>query len=443
MDYSTRRQFLRAGGVALAALAGCSGTDSSPGQQTDGTPGQQTASPTSDPSLETLELGSQLVADGFTAPVDVVPSSGRYFVVDQPGRVYAVDAESGETTTAADLTDRVVDVGGYDERGLLGMAVHPSSDDGWAFLRYSAPRRDGTPDNYSHTFVLSEFSLSGGTIDPDSERTLLEIPEPQSNHNAGAVGFGPDGYLYVAVGDGGGANDQGRGHVADWYDAVDGGNGQDVTENLLGSILRLDVDRTGEDRPYGIPADNPLVGKSGLDEQFAWGFRNPWRFSFGPDGRFFVADVGQSRWEEVSIVESGGNYGWNVREGANCFRVDDCPTETPDGTTLTDPIVQYPHDGGAVSGISVIGGYLYAGEAIPTLRDRYVFADWQAGGDLFVATDTGGERWSVTTVPVVGDGFGSNVLSFGRTSSGELLVCTTNRQGIGGSSGAVHRLRTA
>jgi glucose/arabinose dehydrogenase len=211
-----------------------------------------------------------------------------------------------------------------------------------------------------------------------------------------------------------------------------------VTENLLGSILRIDVG-TGGDSPYAIPEDNPLVGGDGLDEQYAWGFRNPWRFSFGPDGRLFVADVGQNEYEEVNVVERGGNYGWNVREATHCFGADDCPTETPDGDPLIDPIIEYPHEGREVSGISVIGGYLYDGTDVPALRGRYVFADWRADGQLFVAREREDDLWSVTAVPVTGD-IGSNVLSFGRTTDGELLVCTTDAGGVSGNSGAVHRI---
>ena len=428
MDTPTRRRFIQAGGLALSALAGCSNPTSS-------------STPQSDSSVD---LGAELVAEGFASPVDVsVPQAGEYYIVDQAGQVSRLSDADSEPQLAIDLTDRMVDVSGYDERGLLGMAVHPEYDgSGRVYLRYSAPGRSGTPPNYSHTFVLSEFELSGGRIDPASERTVLEIPEPQSNHNAGAIAFGPEGYLYVGVGDGGGGNDQGRGHVADWYDRVNGGNGQDITENLLGSILRIDVDSQSEDRPYGVPESNPLVGTSGLAEQYAWGFRNPWRFSFGPDGRFFVADVGQSRYEEVNVVERGGNYGWNVREGKACFQADSCPDETPDGEPLRDPIVQYPHDGDGVTGISVIGGYLYNGEAVPALRGRYVFADWRANGELFVGTEESG-TWTVSTVPITEGTIRSNVLSFGETPAGELLLCTTDSAGVGGDSGAVHRLRQA
>jgi len=421
MHTPTRRRFLAATGLSVASLAGCTSSESSPG------------TPTGTPSG--LRLTGDELLSGVPSPVDVaVPRPDEYFVADQTGTVSALDGADASPTTAVDLTDRMVAPGG--ERGLLGLAVHPDYDgSGRVYLRYSAPLRERMPSNYSHTFVLSEFELSDGRIDPDSERILLEIAEPQPNHNAGAVAFGPDGYLYVAVGDGGGGNDQGRGHVDDWYDAVAGGNGQDVTENLLGSVLRIDVDGGSSRRPYGIPDDNPLVGREGLEEQYAWGFRNPWRFSFGPDGRLFVADVGQSSYEEVNVVEAGGNYGWNVREGEPCFRAEECPSTGPDGEPLRDPVIQYPHDGDGITGISVIGGYLYDGQAIPALQGRYVFADYLAEGQLFVATE-GDDGWSTTALPI--SDVESNVLAFGETPAGELLVCST-----GGSGGAVHRVRTA
>ncbi|MFC7020958.1 MULTISPECIES: PQQ-dependent sugar dehydrogenase [Haloarcula] len=441
-----RRQFLRAGLLGLGGLAGCVGpggpasSRTEPADDTGPSPPSPDESP--DQSLASLELTGDPVADGFTAPVDVLaPRPDEYFVADQAGVVTRIGPE-GESRPVLDVRDRMVSVSGYDERGLLGLALHPDYDgDGRLFVRYSAPRRPGTPENFSHTFVLAEFAVRDGSVDEGSERTVLEIPQPQSNHNAGAVTFGPDGYLYVAVGDGGAGGDRGRGHVDDWYDAVEGGNGQDVTENLLGSILRLDVDDAPSGEPYGIPDDNPLAGESGLDEHYAWGFRNPWRFSFGPDGRFFVADVGQSEFEEVNLVERGGNYGWNVREATHCFDASDCPTETADGRPLADPIIEYPHGGSDVSGVSVIGGYLYDGASIPALDGRYVFADWRANGRLFVASERDRDRWPVRAVPIVGEDVGQNVLAFGRTTAGELLACTTERGGVSGESGVVHQIR--
>jgi len=435
----TRRGALASGLVALGALAGCSSDGGGPGTSTP-IPGQETTSPDAGDG-EVSIAGSEL-ASGFTSPVGVEsPGDGRHYVVDQPGRIEVVADGEVREQPFLDLTTRTVDVSGYSERGVLGLAFHPDyADNGRMFVRYSAPSREGTPDAYSHTFVLAEFSAdpARATAHLDSERTILEIPQPQGNHNAGAVVIGPDGYLYVATGDGGAANDQGRGHAADWYDAVDGGNGQDLRQNLLGSILRIDVDETEDGRPYAIPDDNPLVGEPGLAEQYAWGFRNPWRMSFGPKGRLFVADVGQNRYEEINVVEAGGNYGWNVREGRHCFQSDQCPAETPEGDPLIDPIIEYPHQGDGITGLTVIGGYLYDGAAIDSLRGRYVFADWLAGGEVFVAEE-GADGCDTRSVPVQ-DEFGTNVLSFGQDDDGELLVCTTEEQGVTGETGAVYRL---
>jgi len=397
-----------------------------------------TPSPTDVPPGD-RELGADLLAEGFPAPLGVeVPQPGRYFVADQRGRVYLVTA-NGNQRTYLDIEDRLTSSPGGEE-GLLGLAFHPEFDDtGRFYVRYSADRRPGTPENYSHTFVLAEFTAdpTADSADPSTERTVLEIPEPQTNHNSGAIAFGPEGYLYVGVGDGGAANDQGRGHVEDWYGRVRGGNGQDVTENLLGSILRIDVDERGgseagddgEEGAYGIPEDNPLVGEAGLDEHYAWGMRNPWRLSFGPEGRLFVADVGQNAWEEVSIVRKGGNYGWNVYEGTHCFQQDECPAVTPDGERLQAPIIEYGHGGGAVSGVAVIGGYLYDGDALPAFRGEYVFADWRANGQLFVAPETQTGLWPTSAVPVRNEDFGPQVMAFGRDTDGELLVCTVGETG--------------
>jgi len=428
-----RRRFLRRTvGVLLAGLAGC-GSDG----RDERTATPRTATPT--PSVDRPGVGVVTVADGFTAPTDVAMPAGvdRTFVADQPGQVYAVDRPD---TPFLDLSDRIVALqSGPDERGLLGLAPHPDfAANGRLFVRYSAPLRSSAPGGYSHTFVLSEVTVdpSAESASPDRERILLEIDQPQPNHNAGSLAFGTDGTLFVGIGDGGGSGDVGRGHAEDWYERIRGGNGQNLTENLLGSILRLDV--SGD--PYAVPDDNPLVGETGRDEQFAWGLRNPWRMSFGPEGRLFAADVGQNEFEEVDIIEKGGNYGWNVREGTHCFGADSCPDETPDGDPLIQPIIEYPHGGSEVSGISVTGGYLYDGEAIPELAGTYVFGDWRSQGELFVARERSGGLWPVTAIPV--EGIGPFVPAFGRDSEGELLVCTSEDGGIDGSSGAVYRLES-
>lgn len=469
----TRRDVLAWGVTALGVgIAGCTDgseteTRSTTGagtttttEQATATTERTTATTTADPTASTPSdddsgvpdiVGMELVADGFTSPLGVEFVDGSTLLVaDQAGVVRVVDAGEPREEPLVDVRDRMVELSGYEERGLLGIALHPGyPDDSRLFVRYSAPPRNGTPDSFPHTFVLSSFAVDPDALvaDPDSERTILEIPEPRGNHNAGAIVFGPDDLLYVATGDGGGANDTGTGHVDDWYDANAGGNGQDVTENLLGSVLRLDVTDTG-DEPYAVPDDNPLVDREGLDEHFAWGFRNPWGMSFH-DGDLYVADVGQNRFEEIDHVQRGGNYGWNVREGRHCFSTDSpsdppdsCPTETPDGQPLIDPVIEYSHTGDGVSGVAVVGGYVYAGEAIPGLADRYVFADWRADGRLFVGTPGDEKPWQTDVLPVE-DEFGSMVLGFGRDPSGELYVCTTEQAQVSGSTGAVYRITPA
>jgi glucose/arabinose dehydrogenase len=401
-------------------------------------------------------IGLETIADGFEQPIDfaVAPGSDRRFVLERTGQMYTVESNA-QGEPFLDISDRMTPVEG--EQGLLGLAFHPDfRENGRFYLRYSAPPTDDTPKPYSHTAVLAEFratdDLSAGR--PGTERRLLEVPEPQSNHNAGAVAFGPDGYLYVPFGDGGAANDMGTGHAEDWYGALAGGNGQDVTENFLGSMLRIDVDSRDGDKPYGIPDDNPLVGTSGLPEHYAWGFRNPWRMGFS-NGNLYVADVGQNRYEEVNIVERGENYGWNVREGTHCFspegNIDACPTATPTdvrgGEALVDPIIEYPHSrNDQPIGSSVIGGYVYEG-SVEALDGRYVFGDYsiRAGkpqGSLFAATPAEQGLWSFEKLRVAGAGNGelnAHLIAIGRDNTGDLYALTAG----GDLGGGVHRLVAA
>ncbi|WP_256299723.1 PQQ-dependent sugar dehydrogenase [Haloarchaeobius salinus] len=365
------------------------------------------------------------IAEGMTAPTDyAVPDDGsdRQFVTDQAGEVWVVTSDGRQETPFLDVSDRIVELGefagsyadptqAYEERGLLGIDFHPDvANNGLFYLHYSAPPNDDTPDGWSHVEVVSEFSMSDDmeSADPDSERTLLEIQKPQYNHDAGPMAFGPDGYLYVPMGDGGGADDDMDGHVEDWYDRNAGGNGQDITENLLGSVLRIDVDTEGEDRPYGIPDDNPFVDTDALPEIYAYGLRNPFGISFDSQGNQFVADAGQNLFEEANIIEAGGNYGWNVKEGTHCFSTEspgdpaaitDCPSNAPDeaphdGRPLIDPVVEFPHTyQGESVGITIIGGHRYEAGDVPELQGKYVFGAWtsdparnQPDGRIFAAT---------------------------------------------------------
>jgi glucose/arabinose dehydrogenase len=417
-----------------------------------------------------LMVGLELVTEGLTSPVGLLPApddSGRLYILDQVGVVYII-GEDGEMMADPflDVRDRMVEIDpGYDERGLLGLAFHPDySENGRLFVYYSAPLREGAPADWNHTARISEFAVSADNpdlVDLDSEQILLEVDKPQMNHNGGTILFGPDGYLYIAIGDGGGANDNDVGHVEDWYDVNEGGNGQDVATNLMGSILRIDVDGEPADGlAYAIPADNPFMDVEGAAEVWAIGFRNPYRMSFdmAGDNQLFVGDAGQDRWEEVSIVEGGGNYGWNVKEGTHCFSTADpsadlpeCPSEDADGRPLEDPIIEYLN-GNAEGGIGlvVIGGYVYRGSALADWEGNYIFGNWSTSfeapnGALFVATPAAneGELWQMQELAIAaneGGQLGSYLLALGQDADGEVYILTTNNAGPSGTTGRVYRL---
>ncbi len=417
----------------------------------------------SEPLPEQIALVT--VAEGFTSPLALVfppDGSGRMFVVDQIGVVHVIDS-AGQVleTPFLDLRSRMVEIGidfggglVFDERGLLGLAFHPQyAANGRLFVVYNAPPGDDLPDSFDSESRLAEFRVradDANQADADSERILLRIGKPQFNHNGGQIEFGPDGLLYWSVGDGGAANDVGDGHTPGV------GNAQDLSV-LLGKILRLDVDG-GE--PYAIPPDNPFVGDAvARPEIYAYGLRNPWRFSFDTHRgrtRLFVADVGQNLFEEINLVQRGGNYGWNIREAAHCFDPNNadsppatCPQTGARGEPLIDPIIEYPQtaDDGTPVGIAVIGGYVYRGEALPGLSGAYVFGDWStsfaaADGTIFVATESAG-AWTRSELTIAGrpDGrLGRFVLGFGRDTEGELYVLTTENVGPFGATGRVERI---
>jgi glucose/arabinose dehydrogenase len=414
-----------------------------------------------------IDVGVEMIADGLTSPVALVPipdGSGRLAVVDQVGLVRLLMPDGTlRAEPFLDVRDRMVALNPFfDERGLLGLAFHPEyGENGRFFVYYSAPLREGGPAGFNHTSHISEFGVSAdpNLADPTSERILLQVDEPQFNHNAGALAFGLDGFLHIALGDGGGANDVGLGHVEDWYADNGGGNGQDVEQNLLGSILRIDVD-SGD--PYGIPPDNPFVGRDGLDEIWAYGFRNPWRMSFDmATGRLFAGDAGQARWEEVSVVEKGGNYGWNVKEGTHCFDAENntesppsCPDEVgsghPDaGAPLLDPVIEYANaaqEGGL--GRAVVGGFVYRGTVLRQLSGRYVFGDWSTGfaspdGTLLVAKERNKGLWQIQELRVATSPSGRLehfVLGFGQDPSGEVYVLGSRMSGPSGNTGKVFKL---
>ena len=336
--------------------------------------------------LELVELAS-----GFDAPLYLTHSgdrSGRVYVVEQGGRIVVVD-RTGRAQAAAflDIAERV-SAGG--ERGLLGLAFHPEySRNGRLFVNYTDRNGDT---------VVSEFRGNATRADAGSERALLHIDQPYANHNGGWIGFGPDGYLYIATGDGGSGGDPHN-------------NGQ-RRDTLLGKLLRIDVDRGA---PYSVPRDNPFTGQAGVrTEIWAYGLRNPWRVSFDRrTGDLFLGDVGQGRFEELDFQPAGRgglNYGWNVMEGPECFRQDAC-----DRNRLVLPIFAYGRD----QGIVITGGYVYRGTRFPMLAGAYVFGDF-GSGTIWAARAADAARGRVDPVPMVESGL--SVSSFGEDEAGELYV---------------------
>jgi len=410
-------------------------------------------------------LGLKLVAGGFTSPINLVPfndGSGHMIVGDQIG-VAKILSKDGEVLEKPflDLRDRLAKLndGRFDERGLLGIALHPNfKKNGKVYTFFSAPLRSSAPSDWNHTSRLSEFRTMKGNplqVDHTSERIVLEIDQPAFNHNGGRIAFGPDGYLYIGVGDGGNGNDQGKGHSED-------GNGQDLSK-LMGKILRIDVNRK---KGYGIPKDNPFAdGKKGRPEIWAYGIRNPWGISFdqGGDHHLFAADVGQSMFEEINLISKGGNYGWRMREGkigfdhANPVQApESTPAKGKDGSKLIDPILTYKNLKGHnsnrhaqdIRGISVTGGYVYRGKDIPALNGHYVFADWSRNWGLadgvVLCGSPKGEEWELSVLPIEDfpkkGRIGAYVVAMGQDADGEVYVLTNDTNSLKGESGKIYKL---
>jgi glucose/arabinose dehydrogenase len=420
-----------------------------------------------------VDIALETVADGFTTPLWAINAPGdnsRVFVVDQVGKIWAIKIQPGNgivperlllLDVGVDGLDLLVPLGAFgpgtfDERGLLGLAFHPDYRNNGLLYTYSSEPPAGPADfttqpgglAANHQSVVREWQVPrpkrpDSSVDPASSRVLLTIDEPQFNHNAGALNFGRDHLLYIAVGDGGSADDQGVGHAP-------GGNGQDLSPgNVLGKILRIDpLGSDSANGQYGIPSDNPFVGAPGADEIYAYGFRNPFRTSFDADtGELIAADVGQNDIEEVDVVVAGGNYGWPVKEGTFLF---DMNGADPGFTTvhspgvpagLIDPIAEYDHD----EGVSVTGGFVYRGKAVKDLRGSYVFGDFArtfAGpsGRLFhLAAD--GEI--VELDPVGQSGLGLFLTGFGQDRKGELYVMGQLGFTPVGTTGVLQRIVTA
>ena len=345
------------------------------------------SAPTQSASIHLLPL----VTVGLEHPLFLTHAgdgSRRLFVVEQPGTIRIISQGALQEAPFLDLRDRVLT--DDTERGLLGLAFHPDyRRNGRFFVNYTR-RPDGAT-------VVAEYRRSGS---PDAasrdERVLMVVMQPESNHNGGMLAFGPDGYLYIGLGDGGAWGDPGN-------------RAQNLNE-LLGKVLRIDVDH-GE--PYAIPADNPFASEGGRPEIYAVGLRNPWRFSFDfNSAELWLADVGQKKWEEVDLVTRGGNYGWRVMEGSHCYNpATSCPTE---GLAL--PVMEYRHEEGRCS---IIGGYVYHGRAMPALGGVYLYGDF-CSGEVFAFRRFGDGGIGAAPTVLLKTSF--RISSFGQDEEGEVYV---------------------
>ena len=369
-------------GIGLGFLTACAGSTA-------------TTTPPPPPPPPPNSVTLTPVVSGFASPVDLQAAddgTGRLFVVEQAGMIRILQGSAILGTPFLDIRSRVTFSG---EMGLLGVAFHPGFAQNQRLYANYVRTINGT----QRQSVIAEYKVSAGDAnqaDPASERILLTVDQPFDNHKAGQVAFGPDKFLYIGFGDGGSGGDP-------------LGNGQNL-QTHLGKMLRIDVDHTTGVLPYAIPADNPFAAGGGLPEIWAYGFRNPFRFSFDTaTGKQFVGDVGQNLYEEVDIVQKAGNYGWNVMEGLHCYN----PSSGCDMTGLVLPIAEYGH----AEGDAVIGGYVYHGTGIPALAGSYVFGDFGAG-TIWRLTQNSGGVWQRAAL-LSG---GPNMSSFGRDATGELYV---------------------
>jgi glucose/arabinose dehydrogenase len=343
-------------------------------------------------------LALSTVVSGLSSPVGLErpPGDNRFFIIEQRGTIRILQNGALLPGNFLDLQS-LVNFDGQ-EQGLLGIAFHPNYATNHKFyVNYTADEGN----RETHISEFTTMASDPNTADPNSERVLLVVNQPFPNHKGGQLVFGPDGFLYIGLGDGGSGGDP-------------MGNGQN-TSTFLGKMLRISVDppfATGKE--YGIPADNPFVAGGGLPEIFAYGLRNPWRFSFEPiTNRLFVADVGQDSWEEIDVLQKGGNFGWNVMEGKHCYPPG---TATCDMTNKILPIFEYAH----TDGIAVIGGYMYKGTAIPSLANKYIFADLT--GKIWSLTEAPANTWTRGNLLDTGLTF----TSFGKDAAGELYLVDYN-----------------
>lgn len=433
-------------------------------------------------SADVAKLRLEPIADGLVAPIDIasLPApAGAKLILDQSGLIHLLGGDGKIATKPfLDIRDRLRDLEqGFEERGLLGMAIHPDYvNNGRVFVTYTAKLSNEAPRGWNYTRIVSEFTPSADdatALNPDTERVILSQHWPSRKHNGGALAFGPDNYLYVGFGDGGGIHGVGEEVLFDAFSVPQShmmwDNFAQDLQTLYGKILRIDIDQGYPG--YAIPGDNPFVGKPGRDEIYAFGFRNPYRISFDPNnsGDFFVTAVAETLWESIYRVDQPGNYGWPLREASHCFNRQtpltpppDCEgiqSATPD-FPISYPVVEYPNmsvqregvkivtngDGIGIAngvGTAVVGAIMYRGNAIASMQDHLVFADWsldfqKPSGQLFVATPAHNALWSFEKLTQ----FDTRIVALIQDQQ-DLFVLTNENFGPYGNTGKVFRLTTS
>jgi glucose/arabinose dehydrogenase len=369
-----------------------------------------------EPPLITVKV--QPISSNLQSPTALTfPGNGDIWVTEQPGKIRVIKSGKLLDEPLLDLRSKMLKVNkGYEERGLLGICLHPQFRSNKKFYVFYSTNTTG---KFNHKDVIAEYKLSSNSngLDPNSGRIILEQDKPDGNHDGGCIQFGRDGYLYISFGDGGGQGDK-HGEI---------GNGQNLS-NLLGKILRVDVNTNAT---YNIPKTNPFVGKKDArPEIWAYGFRNPYRFSFDKaSGQLFAGDVGQDLWEEVDIVTKGANYGWRLTEGTHCYN----PATGCDIKGITMPIAEYSH----TEGVSVIGGYVYNGKQVPVLKSKYVFADWV--GKMFYLQKKG-SQWQRGKITFQNIPANLKIIGFGEDLAGEVYVLTNSDTGPENANGSIYKI---
>lgn len=410
-------------------------------------------------ALAQVKVKLEAVVGGINTPLAMVqpPGDNRMFIIEQNGRIKILEDGKLKASPFLDIRSKIKPLNhDFDERGLLGIAMHPDfAKNGKFYVSYSA-HLDYQSDLgqllwYSHNNVIEEYTVSStdkNTADPSSGRRILSTAWPQFNHNGQWIGFGPDKMLYISMGDGGYANDWGIGHNP----AI--GNGQDLTTNL-GKILRIDVNTRTGSKAYGIPADNPFVGKRDVNpEIWAYGLRNPWRCSFdmgSSETKLYCGDVMQNSYETIKLVSKGDNAGWRRVEGnMRCFDYlkPDAHPATCDKTGITAPIIEYPNCTAVPNGckgISVTGGYVYQGPNA-AWKGKYIFGDWSKGfgemdGQIFLGTKGGDGKWTMQVAEVTNmSGKLPYILAFAQDNAGNVYALTSITTGPNGSLDTIYKV---